>query len=295
MKRVPLVPFPLQKTRKMSRVFIGWGESFSKFFPSLAWDLDQADAKMEPREWMAIALFSALFYFLMLFGLMMFITSLARIMLAQAIGVSFLVGFSIGGAAMFYIAMYPKLLSKKKIRSVEMNLPHALHHLLIQVRSGVPLFNCLVSVSKGDYSQLSEEFEWAVDEINTGKSEIEVLEILARDNPSLYFRRVMWQLVNALKSGADVGKTLQQIVDNLAIEQTMAIKKYGAQLNPIAMIYMVFCVIMPTLGITFLLVLGSFVGLSISMEYLLLGLLGFLMFFQFMLMGMIKSRRPAGV
>ena len=84
-------------------------------------------------------------------------------------------------------------------------------------------------------------------------------------------------------------------MDNLSVEQMLAIKKYGAQLNPIAMLYMVFCVIMPTMGITFLLVLGSFIGLSIPMEYILLGILGFLVMFQFMLIGMIKSRRPIGI
>lgn len=295
MKRVPLVPFPLEKLTKVSRFFIGFGEMFSNFFPSLGRDLDHSEIGMEPREWVSIALFSAAFYFILLTGLMMFVTFTAGIVGPQALGVSLLVGFSIASASFFYISMYPKLVAKKKIRNLDENLPHALHHLLIQIRSGVPLFNCLVSISKSGYGQLSKEFERAVSEINTGKSEVESMEVLARENPSLYFRRVMWQLVNALKSGADVGSTIKEIVDNLAIEQTMAIKKYGAQLNPIAMLYMVFCVIMPTLGITFLLVLGSFIGLSIQMEYILLGILGFLVFFQFMLIGMIKSKRPVGI
>jgi len=295
MKRVPLVPFPLETVQKFTKFFIGWGDMFSKFFPSLDWDLDHAEIDMSPREWVSVSLFSASFYFVLLSGLMILITAAARITGPQAVGVSLLVGLSIGAASFFYINMYPKLKAKKKIREIDQNLPYSLHHLLIQIRSGVPLFNCLVSVSKGSYGKLSKEFERAVDEINTGKSEIEALECMAKENPSLYFRRVLWQLVNALKSGADVGFTIKEIVDNLAVEQTMAIKKYGAQLNPIAMLYMVFCVIMPTLGITFLLVLGSFIGLSISMDLILMSILAFLVFFQFMLIGMIKSKRPVGV
>jgi len=212
MKRVPLVPFPLEKVIRFSRIFIGFGETVSNFFPSLGWDLDQSDMDMEPREWCGIALFSALFYFVLLFGLMISITRMARVSVVQGFGISFLVGASIGGAAFLYISMYPKLMAKKKIRSVDENLPHALHHLLIQIRSGVPLFNCLVSVSHGDYGQLSKVFERTVDEINTGKSEIEAMETLARENPSLYFRRVLWQMVNALKSGAAVDRHL---ADNL--------------------------------------------------------------------------------
>jgi pilus assembly protein TadC len=295
MKRVPLVPFPPDKILRFSRFFIGWGEIMSRFFPSMDWDLQQSGMELDPREWVSVALFSAGFYFVVLFSVMMFITSAARILITQAIGVSFLVSIAIGGASFFYISMHPKLQAKKKIKNLDENLPHALHHLLIQVRSGEPLFNCLVSIAKAGYGELSLELERAVDEINTGKSEIEALEAIARENPSLYFRRVMWQLVNALKSGADVGNTIKEIVENLAVEQTMAIKKYGSQLNPIAMLYMVFCIIMPTLGITFLLVLGSFVGLSIQMEYILMAVLAFLLFFQFMLIGMIKSRRPVGI
>jgi flagellar protein FlaJ len=294
-KRVPLIPFPLEKARKFSSPFIGIGEILSNFFPSMEWDLQQSEIEMDQREWTAVALFSAGFYFIVLFAIMVSITSAARVTGPQAIGISVLVGFSIAVASFLYISMYPKLLAKKKIKNIDANLPHALHHLLIQIRSGVPLFNCLVSISKSGYGELSGDFERAVNEINTGKSEIETMEILARENPSLYFRRVMWQLVNALKSGADIGGTIKEIVDNLAVEQTMSIKKYGAQLNPIAMLYMVFCVIMPTLGITFLLVLGSFIGLSVNIEYLLLGILGFLVLFQFMLIGMIKSKRPVGI
>jgi pilus assembly protein TadC len=142
---------------------------------------------------------------------------------------------------------------------------------------------------------LSHEFKRAVNEINTGKSEIAALEMLARDNPSLYFRRVLWQMVNALKSGADIGQTMKQIVDNLSEEQRIAIKKYGAQLNPLALMYMIFCVIFPTLGITFLLVISSFIGIGFDLEYMLIGILVFLVMFQFMLIGLIKSRRPVGV
>jgi len=295
MKRVPLVPFPVEKAKSMSRIFIGWGEIFAKFFPSMDWDMKHSGFDLEPREWVAIAVFSALFYFSLLTGLMLVIIMAAKIRLIQGLGISLLVGLSISGAAFFYISMYPKLMAKKKIRNIDENLPHALHHLLVQVRSGVPLFNCLVSIAHGDYGQLAKEFERAVDEINTGKSEIEALEVMAKENPSLYFRRVLWQVVNALKSGADIGMTIKEIVENLSMEQVMAIKKYGAQLNPIAMLYMVFCVIMPTLGITFLLAMGSFIGLGFQMEFALLGILGFLVMFQFMLIGMIKSKRPVGV
>ena len=294
-KRIPLLPFPLPRARRMSKRFLGIGESLSHMFPGLEFNLEQAGYDFDAREWMAMAFFTAVFYFSILFGPMALLTVAARVDIVRAIGISFLVGFVIGFVSLIYISMYPRLSVTKKVNKIEHFLPYGLHHLLIEVRSGVPLYNSLVSIAQSNYGMLSQEFKRAVNEINTGKSEIAALEMLARENPSLYFRRVIWQMVNALKSGADIGQTIKQIVDNLGEEQRIAIKKYGAQLNPLALMYMIFCVIFPTLGITFLLVISSFIGIGFDVQYLLIGILVFLLMFQFMLIGLIKSRRPVGV
>jgi flagellar protein FlaJ len=125
---------------------------------------------------------------------------------------------------------------------------------------------------------------------------VESLEVMARENPSLHFRRILWQVINALKSGADVAVTLKEIVDSMLVDQRVAIKKYGSELNPLALFYMLLVVIFPTLGIIFMLVLFSFVGsLAIDLRVIMFGVLVFLFVFQFMFIGMVKSKRPVGV
>ncbi len=293
--RIPVLPFPLETSMKVARKFVNIGDTMSKTFPALHFELEQAGLDYEPREWTALALFAGMFYFSLMFGLLFTITVVAEVAMIRAIGISLAVGFGMGMMSLFYVVFYPKLQVTKKIKDLESNLPYALHHLLIEIRSGVPLFNALSSISQSNYGVLSDEIRRAVNEINTGKSEISSLEKVARMNPSLYFRRIMWQIVNALKSGADIGATLEQIVENISSDQIIAIKKYGAQLNPLALMYMIFAVIFPTLGITFLLVITSFLGLGISIDTVLIGILAFLFFFQFMMIGLIKSRRPVGV
>ena len=83
------------------------------------------------------------------------------------------------------------------------------------------------------------------------------LEELALKNPSLDFRRTLWQVTSAIKSGADLGNTLENIVQNLSEEHKVAIRRYGSQLNPLAMMYMMLAVIIPSLGITFLIIFSS--------------------------------------
>jgi flagellar protein FlaJ len=294
-EKIPFLPLPYERIRSISEHFLGFGENLSKFLPSLELELEQAGLGISPRRWMAIAIFTLIFYFLVVFSAIFVVTIAARAELSRALMISFLAGGGIGFASFFFLSFYPKLSAARKIKDIEKNLPYVLHHILVQVRAGVPLYNTLVSIARSDYGLLSHEIRRVVNEINTGKSESGALEILTRETPSFFFRRVMWQMINALKSGADIGNTMKEIVDNLAVEQRVSIKKYGSQLNPLALMYMLFAVIFPTLGITFLLVLASFTGLTINLEVILIGIIGMLVLFQFMFIGLIKSRRPIGI
>ncbi|MEM5834338.1 MAG: type II secretion system F family protein [Candidatus Aenigmatarchaeota archaeon] len=298
--RIPLLPFKTEVALNYARKFFGVSKEMAKLFPSLSYELKQAKVDLNPREYIALAIFTAFFYF----ALMIFITIFLGIisnplnplaaftptylvtMLSLDIGITFFV--------FYYVILYPKMLLIKKIRLLERDLLYALRHLLIQVRSGVTLFNAMVSVAAGDYGLVSEEFEEAVKEINAGVSEIEALENMSFRNPSLYFRRVIWQLVNGMRAGSDIATTLREIVNGLAIDQRIEIRRYGAQLNPMALMYLMTAVIIPTLGITFIIILSSFFGLSfLPLDIFLYLILGFLIIFQFMFIGLIKVRRPS--
>lgn len=290
-KRIPFVPFPLSLARKIAKPFFGIGERLSKIFPNLGVSLNQAEMNIPPREYLAIAFFSFLFWTLIIFSLLVFLSSFLTLPLNYLTIVS-IVSLSIGFLSFIYVILYPQLIISKKTKELEKNLLFALRHLLVQVKSGVPLFDALISVSKGDYGLISKEFKKCTEKISTGVSETAALEELVFRNPSLHFRRVIWQITNALRSGADLGDTLDAIVYNLSEEKKVAIRKYGSQLNPLAMLYMLLGVIVPSLGITFLILLSSFSGFSIT-DTLLFGLLGFLAVFQFFFIGLVKSRRPA--
>ena len=188
---------------------------------------------------------------------------------------------------------YPKILSRKKIRSLEQNLLPALQNLLIQLNSGVPTFNILVNISSGDYGEVSKEFAKAVKEINAGRPQVEVLEELASNNPSNLFRRTIWQVVNGMKAGSDMAAVISDIINRLAEQQLIQIQNYGGQLSPLAMFYMLVAVIVPSLSVTFIIILSSFISLGEYVTKLMFwGLFVLVVFLQIMFMGVIKSRRP---
>ncbi|MBI2675306.1 MAG: type II secretion system F family protein [Candidatus Aenigmarchaeota archaeon] len=293
---MPAKPFAMsERMKKVSRHYLPAAETVSRFFPELEMKLQQAEFASSAKEWVAFAILAFTNLFTMAAGGVFLVSLIAKVEVIRAILVALGTGIFAGLLASLYILFYPKLLVARKVKALEDNLPYAMRHLLIQVRGGMPLYNSMVSISMADYGVLSAEFRKAVKQINTGMSEIEALERLTRSNPSLYFRRVMWQLLNALKTGSDIGVTLNEIVDSIIVDQKAEIKKYGSQLNPLALMYMLLVVIFPTLGIVFLLIMTGFVGNVINIQFVLMMVIGFLILFQFIFIGIIKSKRPVGL
>jgi len=257
LKSVPFVPLPLQRALKISRDFglIGMGTRASKLFPHLTLYLFQCESEFEEREYTSIAIFASLFWLALLaivFTVIYFIAKIPPNYFLITVPLSLVLSSLI----FIYIMIYPRLIISRRTRDIEKNLLFAVRHLLIQVKSGVPLFDAMVSVSHANYGLVSEEFNNAIRKISTGIQDVDVLEELALKNPSLYFRRSLWQISNAIRSGADIANTLDNIVTSLANEQRVLVRKYGSQLNPLAFIYLMFGVIIPSLGIALMITLS---------------------------------------
>lgn len=291
MFKVPYSLLPMKALKKASAIFLGMGERMEVVFPFLKLYLKQAEIDFSVKEYLSMCFFSTSIFFA-------FFGSFSIFILKEVGAKNFiLVGLVITIIITLFIFMqqlaYPKIYANKRVRNIERNLLAALQNILIQLNSGIPLFNILVNISKEDYGEISKEFNKAIKEINTGKPQAEALEEMAAINPSLFFRRAIWQLVNGMKSGADLAAVLNEVINSLAEEQILQIQRYGSQLNPMAMFYMLAVVIAPSLGMTFLIMLSSFISLSESATKLIFwGVYGGVVFFQFMFMGVIKSKRP---
>ncbi|MFH0711694.1 MAG: type II secretion system F family protein [archaeon] len=207
-----------------------------------------------------------------------------------AIGVSLLISV----IAYMNQRAYPKIYFLKRQRDIERNLIPALEDVLIQLSSGIPLFSILVNISDSDYGELSVEFKKAVQKINAGEAEVDVLEELGENNPSNYFRRVLWQLSNGMRAGSDMMVVIQDNLHSLNEEQMIQIQEYGNKLNPLIMFYMLISVIAPALSVTFMTILSSMISLPKNMTVMaFMGLFVFVVLIQIMFLGIIKSKRPS--
>lgn len=291
MFKLPFSLLPLKTLRAFSHIFLGIGQRLEKFFPFLKINLNQAEIDIETREYLTICFISSSLFFIFMtifLSLILFFVQVENfIFIALIVALIFTIFVFIRQTA------HPKLIANKKVRGIEKNLLSALQSILVQLNSGVPLFDIIVNISTGDYGEISKEFSKAVKEINAGKPQTEVLEEMATKNPSLFFRRAIWQLVNGMKAGADVSNVIKSSINTLSEEQVVQIQSYGGQLNPLAMFYMLIAVIVPALGVTFVIILSSFIATSVTLTKIIFwGLYGLIVFFQIMFLGLIKSRRP---
>ncbi len=208
--------------------------------------------------------------------------------------------FALGVAALFsgFVfssqIIYPKVFDSRRVRNIEKNLVAALQDMLVQLNSGIPIFNILVNISSSDYGELSDEFKKAVRKINAGLPQMSVLEELGERNSSQFFKRTLWQLSNGMRAGSDIAKVVEESIKTLNEEQVIQIQNYGNKLNPMIMFYMLSSVILPALAITFLTIISSMLGLaSTSTTLMFVGIFVVVMIIQVMFLGLIKSIRPS--
>jgi len=295
---IPLMPLPYKAVKPMIKGFYPLAEKILIFMPQVERDLQQTENLMDAKEYAAGALFTFTIY--LIFFWFISIVSVYRLDMFTSVharAIAILVPLVVAILLFFYILLIPKWIASKKTEEFDRNLLFATRHLMVQTSAGVPLFDSIVSISEQygnidiDYGEISKEFDKIVKEVKSGKEFTQALEDSASRNPSQHYRRIMWQLANANKSGSNVGTVLKTIVEFLSDEQRIAIRNYGSQLNPLSLFYMLMCIIAPTMGLVLLIVASTFVDVPIN-EFVLGGIAVVLFIAQVMFIGLIKSRRP---
>ncbi len=300
MKDIPFMPVPFSCVRKQIRGFYPISSRILRVFPFIGRYLKMSGSDISPNDYVGGILLSFTIYFTIMFlGLtgIVYLTNPEMLLLQNMRTYIVAISLALPVFMFAYLMILPYWVMTRRIREIEKNLLFATRHLMIQTTAGVPLFDAIVSVSENyddermDYGEISREFKKVVLEVRTGKELTDALEESASRNASFYYRQVVWQLANANRAGADIGEALRNLVEYLSVEQRIKIQDYGSQLNPLALFYMITCIIAPTMGLVFLMVTSSFIDLQVTDAMFFVVLIG-LFIAQVMFLGLIKSRRP---
>ncbi len=192
--------------------------------------------------------------------------------------------------AFLYMLKYVDVKIEQLRRKIDEEIVFAGRFLIIELHSGVPIHKAFESIEQ-NYAVVGSFFGDIVNKVYLGTSIEDAINEVLINSPSPTLQRILWQLLNSLKTGSDVAPALNSVINQIVKEQEISVKEYGKKLNPLAMFYMMIAVIVPSLGTTMLVVLATFIGLTLSLG-VLLALAGFIGFVQLMFLSMIKSSRP---
>ena len=262
-------------------------DKLAKSFPNLKLNLAQAAINTTPEKFIkqnitlatylsiAVTFIAALFLFRIKKELLIFLIFLFPII--------YILSF------LFFMNV-PVAKARKGVREIDKEIVYAGRFLLVELSSGVPLFDAMTNVSKS-YPAIGKYFQEIINRSEVGTpiddAITEVMELTPSDN----FRKLLWQIMNSLRTGADISSALESILDQIGREQLLEMKNYGKKLNPMVMFYLMIAVIVPSLGVTMLSLLSSFIGLNVSFGTLIAIAVGTTLI-QLVFLISIKQSRP---
>lgn len=290
--RIPLMLFSRDAASKIGRSFRGAGSLLLSIMPGVAYDLKAIGYEIEPEEYSFAAFVSATVWGL-LFGIITYVVLGFR-------GTAEEQRLLLSLATLFFFALlafvlhmtYPSIIAKKHAEKTDKELIYALRDMLAQVKSGMPFYVALSNIAKSDYGNVSKELAVAVRSISAGESEKRALERVILNTKSDYLKRTIWQVLVAIESGASMSAALRSALDTLMNYQMQAIKNYASELNFAILFYMFFAAVLPSIGITLLVLLISFTSANITQEIFFVVVIVSLLV-QMAIIGFIKSERPS--
>jgi Flp pilus assembly protein TadB len=296
MNNVPKIPTVLVPPK----IAIERGKSLLKFaYPiasnrsNLVNELKQADIEISPTEYVAAGLYSLVNLMIVLVAVSTFIILVAwkRGLLKPTIPALLLImDATVPMLYFLYFLNYPKLASIRRVKKLELELPEAIREIGVKIKAGEPIFNALLEVSQADYGELSKEFAKVVTAAEAGKELSVALEEEARRSPSNLVRRILETLSNAVKAGGSVAGVLDTLNEMVIKKQQTDFQAYSRSLMPLSLGYMLMCIVLPSLGSTILVLLGSIAGVNPLAIIIVMPIL--VVVFEFFFISTIANQRP---
>ncbi len=289
-ERIPVLLLSIDTSRRLGRRLKGLGDQLAKLTPQLGITLSKIGIDIRPGEYIVGSIFSSFIYGLLFFAFVMLVLTLqgeAEQPLYMALGTS-------AGMWLMFFALhmaYPAIILKKVAMKESRDMLFALREVMIDVNSGVPLFWAVKNVANAGYGYVSRDFMWAVRQIESGVSERDALKHLAVRTESEYLKRALWQVVNALETGAALGSALAGIVQSVEEYIYRDIKNYSSNLNFLMLIYMFAAAVVPSLGVTFLVLLSAFSDFGVTIGTVL-ALVLISAVAQIVMIGYMRTTRP---
>ena len=169
-----------------------------------------------------------------------------------------------------FVLYYPSIKTQKNYDDINKELPYALRHMGIELKSGKGLHDSIITIKDADYGSLSYEFTRVLEEVKFGKTtEAALLEMSHRIN-SKGLSRAIQQIIGTLRVGGNLANSLEIIAKDISFEMQIKLKEYSQKLNSFILIYTFIAILTPVISLIMLMAGSTVMGDVISTNLLLL-------------------------
>jgi len=284
--------FSLAQAQKIGPRFHAIGVRIIPFYPNVRYDLKNIGVDFPAEHYGTAAFLSAVAWALVAcIFLGIFLSAVPSIPIALRIALPLLLGIASFFISMVFYLFYPKMMGKTIGTTIDRELIFAMRDMLIQISSGIPLFTVIENIGSSNYGYVSMEFKRVSTNVKGGSPLLHELEVMAIRTQSEYLKKISWQLVTAIRSGANLTATLKSVVKVLVDYQFSISKSFNAELNFIILIFMLVSAVLPTIGTTVLVIFSVFGMFGISSE-VLMGVVAISFLAQAGIVAYVYTKRP---
>lgn len=147
---------------------------------------------------------------------------------------------------------------RKYARNLEGDLLFVSEYLLVTLESGIPLGNAIHRLSEMKRPG-GVFFKRIYTDFKTGSNLETALDNGADYAPCDSVKILLKRLKDSLEIGIDLKQILENFIDEASQRKITEIKAFSKKLNPIVMMYLLLGIVIPSLGVTFLIL-----GISIA-------------------------------
>ena len=191
--------------------------------------------------------------------------------------ITYLTSFEIGGIYLILITMtytfliyYPQIKEKNSYSDLNQELPYALRHMSIELKSGKGLHDTMLTIKNSDYGSISKEFTRVLEEIKFGKQTEESLQEMSHRVNSEGLNRTIHQIIGTLRVGGNLANSLDIIAKDISFETQIKLKEYSQKLNSFILIYTFIAILAPVIILIMLMAGSTVMGDMISGNLLIL-------------------------
>lgn len=163
---------------------------------------------------------------------------------------------------------YPQIKQQKHYTDINQELPYALRHMGIELKSGKGLHDTLVTIKNADYGSISQEFTRVLEEIKFGSSTEDSLLEMSDRVKSEGLTRATHQIISTLRVGGNLSNSLDIIAKDISFDMQIKLKEYSQKLNSFILIYTFIAILTPVIGLIMLMSGSTVMGDVVSSNLL---------------------------